>query len=114
MTGLHQAEQQIAEWLAWEEIETSSQFKELDSFQQKTVRDKKRDSLKAAQTAVKNAYELVLYLEKDGSIQSQEDHSRRAVTLCHAPAGTGFPAISREDRRRGNHAERLVPSLAGL
>ena len=29
-------------------------------FQQKTVRDKKRDTLKDAQTAVKNAYELVL------------------------------------------------------
>ena len=72
VTGLHQAEQQIAEWLAWEEIETSSQFKDLDSFQQKTVRDKKRDSLKAAQTSVKNAYELVLYLEKDGSIQAKK------------------------------------------
>jgi hypothetical protein len=72
VTGLHQAEQQIAEWLAWEEIETSSQFKELDSFQQKTVRDKKREALKAAQTSVKNAYELVLYVEKDGSIQAKK------------------------------------------
>jgi len=72
VTGLHQAEQQIAEWLAWEEIETSSQFKDLDNFQQKTVRDKKREALKAAQTAVKNAYELVLYLEKDGSIQAKK------------------------------------------
>jgi hypothetical protein len=72
ITGLHQAEQQIAEWLAWEEIETSSQFKDLDNFQQKTVRDKKREALKAAQTAVKNAYELVLYLEKDGSIQAKK------------------------------------------
>jgi hypothetical protein len=72
VTGLHQAEQQIAEWLAWEEIESSSQFQELDNFQQKTVRDKKRDTLKAAQTAVKNAYELILYLEKDGSIQAKK------------------------------------------
>lgn len=72
VTGLHQAEQQIAEWLAWEEIENSSQFKDLDSFQQKSVRDKKRESLKEAQTAVKNAYELVLYLEKDGSIQAKK------------------------------------------
>jgi hypothetical protein len=72
VTGLHQAEQQIAEWMAWEQIETSSHFKDMDSFQQKTVRDKKRDSLKAAQTAVKNAYELVLYLEKDGSIQTRK------------------------------------------
>jgi hypothetical protein len=72
VTGLHQAEQQIVEWLAWEEIEKSGQFKELDSFQQKVVRDKKRETLKDAQTAVKNAYELVLYLEKDGSIQAKK------------------------------------------
>lgn len=71
VTGLHQAEQQITEWLAWEEIE-NSQLKELDSFQQKTVRERKRDALKAAQTAVKNAYEIVLFLEKDGSIQSKK------------------------------------------
>jgi len=72
VTGLHQAEQQIAEWLAWEDIESSSQFSKLESFQQKTVRDKKRDALKTAQTAVKNAYELVVYVEKDGSIQSKK------------------------------------------
>jgi hypothetical protein len=72
VTGLHQAEQQIAEWIAWEEIKGSSQFKELDSFQQETVRKKEKESLKEAQTAVKNAYELVLYLEKDGSIQSKK------------------------------------------
>lgn len=72
VTGLHQAEQQIAEWLAWEAVENSSQFKEFDGFQQKIVRDKKRDALKDAQTAVKNAYELVLYLERDGSIQARK------------------------------------------
>ena len=72
VTGLHQAEQQIAEWIAWEEIKGSSQFKELDSFQQETVRRKEKESLKDAQTAVKNAYELVLYLEKDGSIQAKK------------------------------------------
>ena len=72
ITGLHQAEQQIAEWIAWEEIKRSNQFKELDSFQQETVRKKEKDSLKEAQTAVKNAYELVLYLDKDGSIQTKK------------------------------------------
>lgn len=72
VTGLHQAEQQIAEWIAWEEIKGSTQFKELDSFQQETVRKKEKDSLKEAQTAVKNAYELVLYLDKDGSIQTKK------------------------------------------
>ncbi len=72
VTGLLQAEQQIAEWIAWEEIKASSQFKELDSFQQETVRKKEKESLKDAQTAVKNAYELVLYLDKDGSIQAKK------------------------------------------
>jgi hypothetical protein len=72
VTGLHQAEQQIAEWIAWEEIKGSSQFKELDTFQQETVRKKEKESLKDAQTAVKNAYELVLYLDKDGSIQAKK------------------------------------------
>jgi hypothetical protein len=72
VTGLHQAEQQIAEWIAWEEIKGSSQFKELDSFQQEIVRKKEKESLKDAQTAVKNAYELVLYLDKDGSIQAKK------------------------------------------
>lgn len=72
VTGLHQGEQEIAEWLAWEEIETSGHFKELDSFQQKAVRDKKRKALQNAQTSVKNAYELVLYVEKDGSIQAKK------------------------------------------
>jgi hypothetical protein len=71
-TGLHQAEQQIAEWIAWEEIKASGQFKDLDSFQQEIVRKKEKEALKDAQTAVKNAYELVLYLEKDGSIQAKK------------------------------------------
>jgi hypothetical protein len=72
VTGLHQAEQQIAEWMAWEEIEGSPHFKELESFQQEHVRRRKRDTLKEAQTAVKNAYELVLYLDKDGAIQAKK------------------------------------------
>jgi hypothetical protein len=72
VTGLHQAEQQVADWIAWEEIRASSQFKDLDSFQQETVRKREKESLKEAQTAVKNAYEIVLSLEKDGSIQSKK------------------------------------------
>lgn len=72
VTGLHQAEQQIAEWMGWEDIKRSSQFKELDGFQQEIVRKKERETLKDAQTAVKNAYEIVLYLDKDGSIQAKK------------------------------------------
>jgi hypothetical protein len=72
VTGLHQAEQQIAEWLAWDDIEGSPTYKELDSYQQDTVRKRKRDALKDAQTAVRNAYELVIFLDKDGSVQSKK------------------------------------------
>jgi hypothetical protein len=72
VTGLHQAEQLIAEWMGWEDIKRSGQFKELDAFQQEIVRKKERETLKDAQTAVKNAYEIVLYLDKDGSIQAKK------------------------------------------
>lgn len=70
--GLKLAEDQIANWMAWEEIETSTHFREMDSFQQTTVRNRKRDALKDATTAVKNAYELVLYLDKSGTVQSKK------------------------------------------
>lgn len=70
--GLRLAEEQIATWMAWEEIENSAQFRELESFQQQTVRSRKRDALKDATTAVKNAYELVLYLDKTGTVQSKK------------------------------------------
>ncbi len=70
--GLHQAEQQIADWMAWGEIKQSSQYKEMDSFQQETVRKRERESLQQAQTSVKNAYELVIYLHSDGTIQARK------------------------------------------
>ncbi len=70
--GLQQAEQHIADWMAWEEIKGSIHYKEMDSFQQETVRKREKDALKDAQTSVKNAYELVLYLHSDGSIQSKK------------------------------------------
>ena len=62
---------------------------DLDHFQQKTVRDKKREALKAAQTSVKNAYELVLSLEKDGSIQAKK------ITLG---AQSSLPRLCRKGR----------------
>jgi len=70
--GLHQAEQQIADWMAWGEIKLSNQYKEMDSFQQETVRKRERESLQQAQTSVKNAYELVIYLHGNGTIQSRK------------------------------------------
>jgi len=70
--GLHQAEQQIADWLAWTEVKESPQFVEMDSFQQDIVRKREKESFKVAQTFVKNAFELVLYLHSDGSIQARK------------------------------------------
>ena len=105
--GLHQAEQQIAEWLAWEAIEASGQFTKLVSFQQKTVRDKKRDALKAAQTAVKNAYELVAYLEKDGSI-----HSRKITMGAQSLFATLLQEPSLRLFREKIDAEAIMPPNA--
>ncbi len=70
--GLRLAEEQIANWMAWQEIEGSSLFRDLESFQQQTVRTRQRDSLKDATTAVKSAYELVLYVDKTGAVQAKK------------------------------------------
>ncbi len=105
ITGLHQAEQQIAEWLAWGDIEGSTQFKEMDSYQQDTVRKRKRDTLKEAQTAVKNAYELVVFLEKDGSVQAKKitlGAQSLFATLLQEPALRLF--------RQKIDAEAIMPS----
>jgi hypothetical protein len=72
VTGLHQAEQHIADWMAWGEIKTSGKFVELDAFQQETVKKREKETLQEAQIAVKNAYEIVLYLDKDGAIPSRK------------------------------------------
>ncbi|MBI5583653.1 MAG: ATP-binding protein [Deltaproteobacteria bacterium] len=72
VTGLHQAEQQIADWMAWGEIKNSGKFAELDAFQQETVKKRERETLGEAQGAVKNAYEIVLYLNTDGTVLSRK------------------------------------------
>lgn len=70
--GLRLAEDQISNWMAWEEIENSAQFRDLEHFQQQTVKSRKREALKDAITAVKNAYELVLYVDKQGAVQAKK------------------------------------------
>jgi hypothetical protein len=72
VTGLNQAEQQVADWMAWVEIRGSLQFKNMDSSQQETVKKREKESLTQAQGAVKNAYEIVLYLHLDGSVQAKK------------------------------------------
>ena len=70
--GLQQAEQHIAGWMAWQEIKNTSQYGEMDSGQQQIVRKREADDLKEARTAVKNAYEIVIYLHKDSSIRARK------------------------------------------
>jgi hypothetical protein len=71
-SGLQQAEQHITDWMAWSEIKNSGKFAELETYQKETVKKRERDTLQEAQDAVKNAYEIVLYLDKDGSIPSRK------------------------------------------
>jgi hypothetical protein len=66
--GLQQAEQQIADWLAWQEIMKTPDFQKFDSVQQVRVKNNEKSSKQQAEIAVKNAYELVLYLDKAGSV----------------------------------------------
>jgi hypothetical protein len=72
VTGLHTAEHNIADWMAWGEIRNSSRFKELDTNQQEIVKRRERETLQEAQTAVKNAYEIVIYLHSDGTTQAKK------------------------------------------
>lgn len=67
--GLALAEDALADWMAWEEIEGSDAYNGLDSFGQERVRKNKREAHQRAQTAVKNAYELVLFVDKTGTVQ---------------------------------------------
>jgi hypothetical protein len=69
VSGLQQAEQQIADWLAWQEIKQSKDFKDYESHVREAVNKRERESKQAAETAVKNAYELVLHLDKTGALQ---------------------------------------------
>jgi len=71
-TGLLQAEQAIAAWMAWGEIKNSQEFKDLEPEQKDTVRKRERDSQKDALTFVKNAFELVIYLDSAGDAQQKK------------------------------------------
>jgi hypothetical protein len=67
--GLQQAEQQIADWLAWQEIKAGKDYKDFESHVQEAVKKRERESKQAAETAVKNAFELVLHVDKAGALQ---------------------------------------------
>ena len=67
--GLQQAEQQMAEWLAWQEIKGSKDFKDYEAHVKEMVNKRERLAKQAAETAVKNAFELALHVDKTGAVQ---------------------------------------------
>jgi hypothetical protein len=67
--GLQQAEQQVAEWLAWQEIKGSKDFKDYEAHVKGMVNKRERLAKQAAETAVKNAFELALHVDKTGAVQ---------------------------------------------
>ena len=70
--GLLQAEQAIASWIAWGEIKASDAFKDLEPEQKDSVKRRERGSHKEALTTVKNAFELVIYVDRAGGIQQRK------------------------------------------
>jgi len=85
--GLIQAEQTIASWIAWGNIKASKEFKSLEAEQQETVKRRERDAQKEALTFVKNAFELVIYLDATGNAQQKK------FTMGSEPL---FPTLARE------------------
>jgi hypothetical protein len=69
VAGLQQAEQQIADWLAWQEIKGSKDYMDYESHVKETVNKRERETKQAAETAVKNAFELALHVDKTGAVQ---------------------------------------------
>jgi hypothetical protein len=61
------------------EIRNSSRFKELDTNQQEIVKRREKETLQEAQTAVKNAYEIVIYLHSDGTTQTRKSPSEPSL-----------------------------------
>jgi hypothetical protein len=70
--GLLQAEQEIASWIAWGDIKNSNAFKDLEPEQKETVKKRERESQKEALTFVKNAFELVIYVDNTGKAQQKK------------------------------------------
>lgn len=71
-TGLAAAEQQIADWIAWQDIQGSQEFSGYESHVRETVKKREKDARLLAESAVKNAYELALHVDKSGAVQVQK------------------------------------------
>lgn len=103
-TGLLQAEQAIASWLAWGDIKNSDAFKDLESEQKETVKRREREAQKEALTFVKNSFDLVIHVDSAGNAQ-QKKFTMGSEAL--------YPTLAREKdlriyRERIN-AETLLP-----
>ncbi|MGD0265018.1 MAG: DUF499 domain-containing protein [Candidatus Methylomirabilota bacterium] len=102
--GLLQAEQAVASWMAWGDIKKSESFKDLTPEQQETVRRRERESQKDALTSVKDAFELVIYVDTAGNAQ-QKKFTMGSEAL--------FPTLMREKDlriyREKINAETLLP-----
>jgi hypothetical protein len=70
--GLIQAEQEIASWIAWGDIKNSGTFKDLEPEQKETVKRREKEAQKEALTFVKNAFELVIYVDNTGNAQQKK------------------------------------------
>lgn len=86
VTGLGQAESEIASWLAWGEVR-AREGKNLSGIQLAEVERNEREAKKGAESAVRNSFEVVLYVDKTGAPQS------RKFTMG---AEAMFPALLRE------------------
>ncbi len=70
--GFAEAEQKIADHLAWIEVQKSKDFSELKSDQQAVVLKRIKDSKFEANSAARNALEIVIYLDENGKIAAQK------------------------------------------
>jgi hypothetical protein len=106
VTGLGQAEAEIASWLAWGEVR-QREGGNLTEIQLAEVQKNERDSKKNAESAVRNAFEIVLYVDKTGAPQTKK------FTMG---AEAMFPALLREKDLRlfDQRIEPLAIMPAGL
>lgn len=71
-SGLIQAEQEIASWMAWGDIRNSNTFKDLLPEQVDVIKAREKSAQKEALTSVKNAFDLVVYVDKAGNAQQKK------------------------------------------
>ncbi len=70
--GFNEAEQKIADHLAWIEVSNSKDYNEFKSDQKHIVTKRIRETKGEAQSAVRNAFEMVSFLDENGKIVSQK------------------------------------------